>query len=180
MATSISRNIFSIYIISEAEEKLGTESHSQFSNVNLAKSPHARCGCHRWRRRTPPCLPGAAPSKWGCAPTWPGRGGCSCARPGGGQTPAMASRISARMAAKPPFSCAGVNAVPTAPQPVCPMTTTKGVSRCSTAYSTLPRAKSLMRLPALRMMNSSPMPAWKMCSGGTRESLQQTMTARGD
>lgn len=25
-----------------------------------------------------------------------------------------------------------------------------------------------------------PMPAWKMCSGGTRESLQHTTTARGD
>ncbi len=71
------------------------------------------------------------------------------------------------------------SAAPTAPQPSWPSTTNSGVRRCTPAYCTVPMTSGEMTLPATRTMNSSPKPASKINSGGTRESLHPTMVAYG-
>ena len=71
------------------------------------------------------------------------------------------------------------SAAVTAPQPLCPITTKSGVCRCMPAYCSVPMISAEMTLPATRTMNSSPKPASKTSSGGTRESLQPRMVAYG-
>src|SRR5262245_21206952 len=67
----------------------------------------------------------------------------------------------------------------TAPQPSCPRTTNNGVRRCCPAYCSVPMISGEMTFPATRTTNSSPKPASKTSSGGTRESLQPRIVAYG-
>src|SRR6185369_3840183 len=68
-------------------------------------------------------------------------------------------------------------AAATAPQFVWPSTTKRGVCKWRPAYCRLPATSGDITFPATRTMNSSPKPASKISSGGTRESLQQRMVA---
>ena len=69
-------------------------------------------------------------------------------------------------------------AAPTAPQQVCPSTSTRRPA-WDAAYTTLASCVSATTLPATRTVNRSPTPAMKMCSGTTRESEQVTTMAKG-
>ena len=65
----------------------------------------------------------------------------------------------------------------TAPQLSCPITTTNGVFKCSTAYSIEPNASSSTTFPASLTSKISPNPALKMVVGVTLESEHDTITA---
>ena len=90
-----------------------------------------------------------------------------CCRAAGRCVPAPARRVLAASAAL------------TAPQPSWPSTTNSGVCRWTPAYCSVPITSGEITLPATRTMNSSPKPASKISSGGTRESLQPRMVAYG-
>ena len=75
--------------------------------------------------------------------------------------------------------CLAARAALTAPQPSWPSTTKRGVRRCTPAYCSVPITSGEITLPATRAMNSSPKPASKINSGGTRESLQPMRVAYG-
>src|SRR3954462_12539061 len=59
------------------------------------------------------------------------------------------------------------------------MTSTRGTPSSATAYWMLPSAAVSTVFPALRTMKSSPSPRPNKSSGGTRESEQDTSTAKG-
>ena len=71
------------------------------------------------------------------------------------------------------------SAASTAPQPSWPSTTNSGVCRCTRGVCSVPMTSGEITLPATRTMKSSPKPASKMSSGGTRESLQPRIVAYG-
>jgi len=60
---------------------------------------------------------------------------------------------------------------------VVPITTNSSVFRWVPAYCRLPAISWERTFPATRTMNSSPKPASKISSGGTRESLQHRIVA---
>src|SRR5690606_8095610 len=67
-----------------------------------------------------------------------------------------------------------------APHEVWPKMTTAFAPATFVAYSRLPRMSALMKFPAIRAQNTSPMRWSKTSSGGTRESMQPTIAAIGD
>lgn len=90
----------------------------------------------------------------------------------------MASEILPTMPSMYPSACPHM-AASTAPQRVWPRTTTRGHPRWEHAYSTLPRMLESTTLPATRITNRSPIPHENIASGISRESEQQTTTAKG-
>jgi len=67
----------------------------------------------------------------------------------------------------------------TAPQWLCPSTTTSRTPKRSTANSMLPTWEDATTLPAMRITKRSPSPWSKTVSTGTRESEQPSTTAKG-
>ena len=76
-------------------------------------------------------------------------------------------------------SFAPATAAAQAPHFSCAITTHSGAPRCCAAYSMLASDSGSQTLPATRITNSSPSPALKTCSGGTRLSAQVTTMANG-
>ena len=74
---------------------------------------------------------------------------------------------------------AGSKAALTAPQPSCPITTTRCVFKCSTAYSILPVVPVSTTFPATRVINKRPNPDRKrfQSAHGCRNSREQRQTA---
>src|SRR5688572_16290163 len=77
-----------------------------------------------------------------------------------------------------PVSIAFTVAV-TAPQRVCPMTTTRRESNCDAANSIDPTTDGATMLPAMRTTNRSPKPSSNRISTGVRESEQPSTIANG-
>ncbi len=67
----------------------------------------------------------------------------------------------------------------TAPQLVCPITSTNFAPDNAQANSILPRMSSFATFPATRLLNKSPIPESKMISAGALESIQLKITAAG-
>src|SRR4051812_28089333 len=67
-----------------------------------------------------------------------------------------------------------------APQKLCPRITIALAPATLVEYSRLPMISVLTKLPATRAQNTSPMRWSKTSSGGTRESMQPTIAAKGD